>query len=60
MRSKSQLVSRRHRLDVNMHFEEALLGNTALGTEAIPRERYVATNRFVVRNNQGPKFEKRW
>jgi len=43
-----------------MHFEEAVSGNTALAEDALPGERYVATNRFKVRNNAGPKFEKRW
>lgn len=45
---------------IRMHFEEALVGNTALATGALPSERYIATNRFKVRRNQGPKFEKRW
>lgn len=43
-----------------MHFEEALVGNTALASNSLQRERYVATNRFNVRTNNGPKFEKRW
>lgn len=46
--------------DITMHFEEALLGNSALSEKSIPRERYIATNRFKVRNNAGAKFEKRW
>jgi heme-degrading monooxygenase HmoA len=43
-----------------MHFEEALLGNTALAKDALKAERYVATNRFNVRKGKEAKFEKRW
>lgn len=43
-----------------MHFEEAVIGNTLLTDKSLKRERYIATNRFTVRPNQGPKFEKRW
>eukprot|EP01036_Dinobryon_divergens_P033229 gene33229-42967_t len=43
-----------------MHFEEAILGNTALATGSLPSQRYIATNRFKVRPSSGPKFEKRW
>jgi heme-degrading monooxygenase HmoA len=43
-----------------MHFDEAINGNTALATDALRAERYIATNRFKVRKNAGPKFEKRW
>lgn len=43
-----------------MHFEEALIGNTALTTENLQPSRYIATNRFKVRDNAGAKFEKRW
>ena len=43
-----------------MHFEEAVMGKTNLGTESLRAERYIATNRFNVRPNKGPKFEKRW
>lgn len=28
--------------------------------QLLPRDRYIATNRFTVRPNKGPKFEKRW
>jgi hypothetical protein len=35
---------------MKMHFEEAVLGNTALSVEALPSQRYIATNRFKVRN----------
>ncbi len=45
---------------LSMHFEEALVGNTKLTSAFLPRERYIATNRFHVRSNNGPKFEKRW
>lgn len=45
---------------LSMHFEEALLGNTEISNDALPRKRYVATNRFNVRNGQDAKFEKRW
>ena len=43
-----------------MHFEEALMGNTALAQDALKAERYIATNRFNVRKGQEAKFEKRW
>jgi heme-degrading monooxygenase HmoA len=43
----------------SMHFEEAL-ENNALANELLRPERYIATNRFKVRKNSGPKFEKRW
>ncbi len=39
-----------------MHFEEATIGNTALVNGALPRDRYIATNRFKVRNNAGIKY----
>jgi heme-degrading monooxygenase HmoA len=58
LQSSSHRISKL--INLRMHFEEALIGNTALTTSSLPRERYVATNRFVVRNNQDPKFEKRW
>lgn len=41
-------------------FEEAVMGNTLLSKEAMKAERYVATNRFKVREGKGPAFEKRW
>jgi heme-degrading monooxygenase HmoA len=43
-----------------MHFEEALVGNTLLTEENLKSERYIASNRFKVKSNAGPKFEKRW
>eukprot|EP01031_Cornospumella_fuschlensis_P029469 gene29469-35569_t len=47
------------RAALSMHFEEAT-GARTLPTDALPRERYVATNRFKVRSNAMAKFEKRW
>jgi heme-degrading monooxygenase HmoA len=41
-------------------FQESLIGNTALSEDALKPERYIASNRFKVRKNAGPKFEKRW
>jgi len=41
-------------------FEESLIGNTDLAVGTLPRERYIATNRFNVRKGAMPKFEKRW
>ena len=38
---------------LTMHFEEAITGNTALATGALPAQRYVATNRFKVRPSSG-------
>jgi len=43
----------------------ALFSTTAPETETttkglLKRDRYVATNRFAVRKDKGPKFEKRW
>jgi len=49
-----------NKLKITMHFDEAILGNTALVDGALNRQRYIATNRFKVRPNNGPKFEKRW
>lgn len=43
-----------------MHFEEAIAGNTLLKEESLKADRYLATNRFRVRDNSMPKFEKRW
>ena len=43
-----------------MHFEEASIGNTGLTDGNLKRSRYIATNRFKVRDNAGAKFEKRW
>lgn len=45
---------------LSMHFEESVIGNTLLSSDALQSERYIASNRFKVRNNAGPKFEKRW
>ena len=45
---------------LQMHFEEALLGNTALTTENLKPSRYVAVNRFNVKQGSDAKFEKRW
>lgn len=41
-------------------FQESVNGNTALSADALKPERYIASNRFKVRKNAGPKFEKRW
>ena len=41
-------------------FQESVDGNTALSADALKPERYIASNRFKVRGNAGPKFEKRW
>lgn len=41
-------------------FQESLNGNTALSADSLKPERYIASNRFKVRKNAGPKFEKRW
>ena len=44
----------------NQMFEESVLGNTALAPDALEAQRYIASNRFKVRKDAGPKFEKRW
>jgi hypothetical protein len=41
-------------------FSEADQGNSRLSAASIPAARYIASNRFKVRDNAGPKFEKRW
>ena len=41
-------------------FEEAAQGKSRLSKDSIVADRYIATNRFKVRNDKGPKFEKRW
>lgn len=41
-------------------FQESTNGNTALAADALKPQRYIASNRFKVRKNAGPKFEKRW
>jgi len=43
-----------------MHFEELLVGNTALSSSSLTADRYIASNRFNVRNGADAKFEKRW
>jgi len=42
---------------LRMHFDEAGSGNAA---GLLPRERYIATNRFNVRPGKQAAFEKRW
>lgn len=54
----SKNVVSRHRQQTTMHFDEA--GSGILASDAAKGERYIATNRFKVKPNQGPKFEKRW
>lgn len=49
-----------HRFQTTMHFEESVVGNTALSYDAMKRERYVAINRFTVREGADAKFDKRW
>lgn len=58
--SQSCRIGRPGMKRTTMHFEEALIGNTALTNENLPSCRYIASNRFKVKNNAGPKFEKRW
>jgi heme-degrading monooxygenase HmoA len=41
-------------------FQESLEGNTALSEDSLKPQRYIASNRFKVRKDAGPKFEKRW
>ena len=41
-------------------FQESINGNIKLAADALKPERYIASNRFKVRKNAGPKFEKRW
>ena len=36
-----------HKYQTTMHFEESVVGNTALSYDAMKRERYVAINRFT-------------
>ena len=43
-----------------MHFEEATIGKSQLPTNSLPANRYLATNRFHVRQNAMAKLEKRW
>lgn len=56
--SKSNLISKF--VICTMHFEEASIGNTQLNINSLQRERYIATNRFQVRQNKDAVFEKRW
>lgn len=41
-------------------FAEAVASTQRLSAEALPASRYIASNRFNVREGAGPKFEKRW
>lgn len=41
-------------------FQESLEGNSALSEDSLKPMRYIASNRFKVRKDAGPKFEKRW
>lgn len=45
---------------LNMHFDEAINGNSQLKSNHLKRDRYLATNRFKVRGNKEAQFEKRW
>ena len=36
------------------------VGGTAVAENQLKTERYIATNRFKVKPNAGPKFEQRW
>lgn len=44
---------------IKMHFDEALV-ERELTAGQLTRERYIASNRFRVRNGQSARFEKRW
>jgi hypothetical protein len=41
-------------------FEESNTGNTALAADSLMPDRYIASNRFNVKKDKGPAFEKRW
>jgi heme-degrading monooxygenase HmoA len=41
-------------------FSEAVISTQKLSSSSIPASRYIASNRFNVREGAGPKFEKRW
>jgi len=41
---------------VSMHFEESVMGNVDLAIGALPSQRYIASNRFKVRNGAGVSF----
>lgn len=41
-------------------FKESNSDNTALSPDSLKPQRYIATNRFKVRKDASPKFEKRW
>lgn len=58
---KSSIVGnfKSHR-DITMHFEESVVGNTMLSVDSLKAERYLASNRFKVRQGAMAKFEKRW
>lgn len=56
--SSSRLVSHDLRMDRDM-FAEAD-GSKSLAEGSLSGQRYIATNRFKVRDGQGAKFEKRW
>mmetsp|Transcript_21155 Transcript_21155/g.22939 ORF Transcript_21155/g.22939 Transcript_21155/m.22939 type:complete len:308 (-) Transcript_21155:92-1015(-) len=45
---------------VSIHFDEAVTGNPQLSASSLPADRYLATNRFNVREGSMAKFEKRW
>ncbi len=46
--------------NLQMHFDEAISGNTLLSSSSLKANRYLATNRFRVREKSIAKFEKRW
>lgn len=60
------LTARTTALQSGGMFAEATQGNTLLPSEALPAERYIAVNRFTVRQRDSTdttaaaKFEKRW
>ena len=58
--SYSQSTRSTLRMPVKMHFEESLVGNTALAPQSLPRVYYLASNRFNCREQAMAKFEKRW
>lgn len=49
-----------HLSTLRMHFEEAINGNSLISPASLPADRYLATNRFRVRDGKMAKFEKRW
>ena len=55
--------SKRYQNKISMNnalFEESSIGNTALTSDSLQPQRYIASNRFKVKKDAGPKFEKRW